>query len=996
MEKKTVKQVKKKRKKKNIKKNKILKRIAKIKKYLIKYKRNMCKKKKKKKAIKKRATKDVELHLLSYKEYKGIDKVKVFFKNRKMVISDDMKKFKKKLKYGTLKDKVLIIIMLGLVALFSLGIIFCVYIIITAPEVSEKRLYKSNSTVLYDVNGNEFKRLGLENREKVSYEQLPQVLVDAIVATEDSRFFQHNGIDIARFSKAVFGQLLGRSDAGGGSTLTMQVSKNAATDTTSHGIGGIIRKFTDIYLSVFVFEKRYTKEEIMEFYVNIPNLGSGTYGVEQASKTYFGKDVSELNLGEAAMIAGLFQAPSAYNPYVNPKNAEARRNTVLNLMCRHGYITEEERDTAKSVPVESLLVGKGSSLNKYVGFIDTVVEEVIERTKTKANPTGDDPYSTSMKIWTTLDPAKQDVINELYAGTNKNGYKWPNDVAQAGIAVVSVEDGSIVAVGAGRNKKTERSLNYATSTRHHPGSTAKPIMDYGPAIEYLNWSTGQTIIDDDYTYTGGGQIKNFDNKHKGVMTIKNALAQSRNIPALYTFQQTTNEQKLEFASNLGWKPETSSGTILETCSIGGFDGVTPLEAAAAYATFARGGTYIEPYSVTKIEYTETGDTIKVTPKKITAMSEETAYMINMILKHAVTSNIIGAGSVSGTDIAAKTGTSTVDSTLKKEFKGIIGDSWEIAYSPDYAIATWYGYPQRTKEYYLKGTEGGKARREITKFLVTRIMKKNSRFNRPNGIVEAEIELGTDPLKLASPATPKELRSVEYFKKGTVPTTVSNRFDTLSDPSNLKFTNNNGVVTLTWNAATTPNAINETYLREYFTNSTAYKVWAEKYLQQRIAYNNNTFGSFGYQVYMVANGITTDLGFTTNTTFTTNINTSSKVSFIVKSSYQKFKNNQSTGLTINVTEGASSNGLNIEYKGSSCSTLENFNSLGANPKNKVKVTENETDVTDNSTISYVCKKEDGAEIDCSTLASGVNYSIIFTAKYNGLQKTKTINLKNTCN
>ena len=199
MEKKTVKQVKKKRKKKNTKKNKILKRIAKIKKDLIKYKRNMCKKKKKKKTIKKGTTKDEELHLLSYKEYKGIDKVKVFFKNRKMVISDDMKKFKKKLKYGTLKDKVLIIIMLGLVALFSLGIIFCVYIIITAPEVSEKRLYKSNSTVLYDVNGNEFKRLGLENREKVSYEQLPQVLVDAIVATEDSRFFQHNGIDIARF-----------------------------------------------------------------------------------------------------------------------------------------------------------------------------------------------------------------------------------------------------------------------------------------------------------------------------------------------------------------------------------------------------------------------------------------------------------------------------------------------------------------------------------------------------------------------------------------------------------------------------------------------------------------------------------------------------------------------------------------------------------------------------------------------------------------------------
>lgn len=993
MKKKTVKQVKKKRKKKNTFMKNIRKRIAYIKKKMIKYKHNKNNSKKRKKKVEKD---NEELKLLSYKEYKGFEKVNVFFKNRKMVISDDMKKFKKKLKYGTLKDKVLIIIMLCLVLMFSLGIIFCVYIIATAPEISEKRLYKSNATVLYDKNGNEVKRLGLENREKVSYEELPQVLVDAIVATEDSRFFQHNGIDIARFTKAVFGQLLGRSDAGGGSTLTMQVSKNAATNSKSHGIKGIVRKFTDIYLSVFVFEKQYTKEQIIEFYVNIPNLGSGTYGVEQASKTYFGKSVSELNLGEAAMIAGLFQAPSAYNPYVNPKNAEARRNTVLNLMCRHGYITEEERDAVKSVPVESMLIGKSNSLNKYVGFIDTVVEEVIARTKTKANPDGDDPYTTSMKIWTTLDPEKQDVINDLYDGNTK--YKWKNDVAQAGIAVVSVEDGSIVAVGAGRNKKTERSLNYATTARHHPGSTAKPVLDYGPAFEYLNWSPGQTIIDDDYTYSGGGQIKNFDNKHKGIMTAKTALAQSRNIPALFAFQQTTNEQKLEFATNLGWKPETSSGTILETCSIGGFDGVTPLEAAAAYATFARGGTYIEPFSVTKIEYTETGDVVKVTPKKVTAMSEESAYMINTILKYAVTSGVIGAGSVSGTDIAAKTGTSTVDSAVKKELgnKNIIGDSWEIAYSPDYAIATWYGYPERTKDHYLTSSEGGAARREITKVLVSKIMKKNSRFNRPNGIVEAEIELGTDPIELASEDTPSELRSVELFKKGFVPTTTSVRFAKLSNPSNLKFTNNNGVVTLTWDSAPVPDAINENYLREYFNNSSVYKTWADKYLQERINYNNNTFGSFGYHVYMVVNGVTTDLGFTTSNTFSTNINANANVSFVVKSSYQKFTNNQSSGVTINVASAATTNPLNITYKGSSCTTIQEFNSLGTSPKNKIKVLNNNEDVTEKSVISYTCKNETGTDVDCSSLTNGVNYSITFKAKYNGLEGSKTISIKSTCN
>lgn len=980
-----VKKVKKKRKKKNTFIINIRKRIDKTVKNLIKWKRKKNKSNKKKKKV-----------LLENKEYKGFKKFDAFFKNKKMVMEEDMKKFKKKLKYGTLKDKILIIVMLGLIAMCSLGIVFCVYIIITAPEITNERLYKTNATVLYDKNGVEFKRLGLENREKVSYELLPEVLVDAIVATEDSRFFQHNGIDIARFSKAVVGQLLGKSDAGGGSTLTMQVSKNAATNTKSSGLAGIVRKFTDIYLSVFVFEKKYTKEEIIEFYVNIPNLGAGSYGVQQASKTYFGKDVSELNLTEAALIAGLFQAPSAYNPYVNPEAAESRRNTVLSLMYRHGYITKEEKDAASSVPVESLLIERGNSLSEYVGFIDTVVEEVIERTKTKANPDGDDPYTTPMKIYTTMDPEKQDAVNDLYNG--KTEHKWKNDVAQAGIAVVDVKDGSIAAVGAGRNKKSERSLNYATSASHHPGSIAKPVLDYGPAIEYLNWSTGQTIIDDTMTYSSGGSIRNFDSGYKYLMTAKTALAQSRNIPALFTFQQTTNEQKLEFSSNLGWNVETSSGTILESCSIGGFDGVTPLEAAAAYATFARGGTYIEPYSVTKIEYTETGEEITVTPKKVTAMSEETAYMITMILKYAVTSGSVGAGSVSGTDIAAKTGTSTVGDAVKKQYgnKNIIGDSWMVAYSPDYAIATWYGYPERTKEYYLTNSEGGSARKSITKALVKRIMKKNSRFEKPSGVVEAEIELGTDPLELASEYTPSELRSTEYFKKGTVPTTVSNRFDKLSNPSNLKYTNNSGVVTLTWDQANTPDAINESYLREYFTNSTAYKNWAEKYLQERITYNNNTFGSFGYHVYMVSNGVTTDLGFTTSTTYSTNINTSSKVSFIVKSSYQKFTSNQSSGIEVTVNEGISENNLSITYNGSECSTLTEFNSLGNSPKNKVKVLSNSTDITNDATISYVCKREDGTEIDCSSLENNTNYSITFTAKYNGLTKNKTINIKSVCN
>lgn len=746
--------------------------------------------------------------------------------------------------------------------------------------------------------------------------------------------------------------------------------------------------------------KKYTKEQILEFYVNIPNLGAHAYGVEQASQIYFGKSVSELTLVEAATIAGLFQAPSAYNPYASPEKAESRRNTVLNLMHRHGYITKEEKEAAQAVPMESLLVGQASLVNEYQDFIDTVIEEVIDRT-------GDDPANVSMKIWTTMDPKKQQVVNDVMTGKT---YKWKNDKAQAGIAVVSSEDGSLVAVGASRDPNA-RVLNFAHN-RTHPGSTAKPVLDYGPAIEYLNWSTGQTIVDEKMTYTGGASIKNWDNGYKGVLTIKQALAQSRNIPALFAFQQTSNEQKAEFASNLGWKLEDNgNGKILESCSIGGFDGVTPIESAAAFATFSRGGTYIEPHSFTKLEYTGSGDTFEVNPKKHRAMSKETAYMINMILKYAVTSGQIGTGSVSGTDIAAKTGTSTVDSAKKKQLgiKGnIIGDSWEVAYSPDYAISLWYGYPKITKEYHLTSSEGGTARKTITKLLVKGIIEKNSRFKRPSGVVSAEIEIGTDPLQLASADTPKELRSKEYFKKGTVPTTTSDRFAKLANPTNIRYSSTSNSVSLSWDPIATPNAINPEWLKAYFEDSKAYKKWAEKYYNERIKYNNEHIGVLGYHVYVSNNGVLTDLGFTTSNSFTTNIAFDTDKTFIVKASYSKFKNNQSSGAQVTVSANSStpdvptttpptteSSKYSIEYIGPSCSTVIDFKALGSKASDKIRVMSNGKNVTNQATISQICYNTNGDEVNCNNLVNGTEYDVLFTIRYNGTKRNKNITLKNNC-
>lgn len=936
-----------------------------------------------------------EPNLLHYRDYESLAKITVFFINRLRVMKFDMKKFKKKFKYGTFKDKLLILFMIFLILGFSCFIAFAVYIVVTAPDISESRLYKASSSVLLDVNGNEFARIGLENREKISYDDIPEVLIDAIVSAEDSRFFQHNGMDIARFSKAVIGQLLGRSDAGGGSTLTMQLSKNAATNNTATGIKGIIRKFQDIYLAVFVFEKQYTKEQIMEFYVNLNNLGAGAYGVEQASKVYFGKSASELTLVEAATIAGLFQAPSAYNPYAHPQAAENRRNIILNLMCRHGYITEAERDAAKSVPMSSLLVGQSSSSNEWQDFIDTVRVEIKKRT-------GMDPMTTSMTVWTTMNPEKQRVVNGVINGET---FTFKTEKSQAGIAVIDVDTGGLAAVGASRDPG-ELVFNHATSISRHPGSTAKPILDYGPAIEYLNWSTGTTVIDDKMTYSGGGSIKNFDNGHKGIMTIKTALAQSRNIPALYTFQQTTNEQKLEFSNNLGWHAEDKTGNIVESASIGGFEGVSPLQSAAAFATFARGGTYIEPFSYTKLQLTETGEEIKVTPKRVDAMSESTAYLINMILKYAVTSGSVGAGSVSGTDLCAKTGTTTVDSAAKKAAGikgGIIGDSWEVAYSPDYAIATWYGYDkQLDPEFHLTSSEGGNARKKITKILTKGIMEKNSRFTMPSSVVTAEIELGTDPLMLASEYTPANLRSTEYFKKDTEPTEASERFSKLNDPTNLKYSATANQVTLTWTPTPTPNAINTEYLRTYFSNN-VYARWTDKYLQERINYNNSTFGSFGYRVYITNSSGTRELGFTTSSSYTVNTYIDEATTFTVRSSYANFPANQSNGISTKVNANSSTMGNDTPSTTStsinitpilSCYTVDKYNGLGPSPSAKIKVTSNGTDVTSASTISANCY-ENGTEISCNNMVEGHTYTVNFTVRYKDIKRTKEITIKPNC-
>ena len=646
-----------------------------------------------------------------------------------------------------------------------IGLGFFTYIYINAPEFNSNLLYKKESSNIYDSKGDLIATIGTEKRQIVSFEELPQVLIDAIIATEDSRFYMHNGLDVARFLKASASYVMG-SNIGGASTLTMQISKNTFTSFEASGFDGIIRKFTDIYMSIFKIEQDYSKEEIIEFYVNAPYLGGGAYGVQMASEIYFDKNVSDLNLIEAAMIAGLFQAPGEYDPYVNPDKTNTRKNEVIDLMYRHGYISETELNVAKSIHIEDIITQRNNEINVYQGFIDTVVQEVIDRT-------GDNPYEVSMDIYSTMVKSKQDVINNFY-----KTHKFKDNKVQVGIGIIDNDTGAIIAVGAGRNKNSAMSLNYATQISRHPGSTAKPLFDYGPGIEYKNWSTYTPFTDKPVKYTYGGVMHNVDNKYQGLLTLEQCLVRSRNTCALQAFQSISNSKINKFVTSLGITPEYlgKNSYINEAHSIGGFTGVSPVQLAAAYSAFGNGGYYTEPHSVNKIIYKDGIDERieEFNYSKNRVMKNTTAYLISYMLKKATNSGV----KVKGTDIATKTGTSSYDEARLKSLKikgDAIQDAWTVTFSPDYSVAIWYGYDQLTKKTYNTSSHAWSERTKIQKKIVNNIMEKNSKFKRPAGIVSSKVVVGSNPPALPNSTTPANKIQTHLFIKGTQPTKVSNKY-----------------------------------------------------------------------------------------------------------------------------------------------------------------------------------------------------------------------------
>lgn len=680
------------------------------------------------------------------------------------------KKGKKKPRRSWLKYTFLVFVILGILGILGGAATFA-YMVKDTPKLDAETLKAAIPSEIYSAEGDLLAEIGTQRLEYVEYENIPELVRDAVIATEDSRFFKHHGVDPIRLGGAIIANFTDGFGSEGASTITQQVVKNyflTAEKTLS-------RKAQEAWLSVQL-ERNYTKEEIFEMYFNVVFMSQRATGIATASQVYFDKELDELTLPEAAMLAGMPQSPNNYNPFDHPDRAEERRNIVLSLMNQHGYISEAEMTEAQSVPVTDSLLKEEERTQQgdipYDSFIGEVIKEVEEKYPEL------NVYTDGLKIYTTMDKKAQDYIDGIMY-ENSTGI-FPDEKFQAGITLLDTKTGEIRALGGSRNKEIDFGLNFATSVPRQPGSTIKPVLDYGPAVEYLKWGTYENIVDEPYQYSTGQTINNYDNKHLGSLTMREALGRSRNVPALKALQAAGLERAKEFSNNLGLGLED----IYEPYAIGGFShGVTSLQMAGAYSAFGNNGYYTEPHAVTEIKFRD-GTKVNMKPETEIVMSDYTAFIITDMLKSVLNAGY-GTGrsaNVPGVPVAGKTGTSNYSSDEKRDWgiqPGGVPDIWFVGYSTNYTAAIWTGYEKRKDSIAYK-------HQGLAKVLFKDIMqyvsndKETADFTMPNSVVRVRIEKGS--AKLASEHTPGDQVISEYAVKGNVPSVVSDKYKKLESPS----------------------------------------------------------------------------------------------------------------------------------------------------------------------------------------------------------------------
>ena len=566
-----------------------------------------------------------------------------------------------------------------------------------APTLSEKDLIATTSSKIYDNQNNLIADLGAEKRINVKTNEIPTDLVNAIVAIEDHRFFNHRGVDFIRIGGAFFSNLRGGRQ--GGSTLTQQLIKLTYFSTSSSD-QTLSRKIQEAWLATQL-EQKATKQEILTYYINKVYMSNGNYGMQTAARSYYAKDLKDLSLPQVALLAGMPQAPNQYDPYTNPEAALQRRNLVLKEMLDMKSITNEQYESAVNTPVTDGLQSLTGSSN-YPAYMDNYLKEVIQQVEEE---TGYNVLTTGMDVYTNVDTAAQKRLWDIY---NSDEYvNYPDNELQVASTIIDVTNGKVIAQLGSRHQSSNVSFgtNQAVETNRDWGSTMKPISDYAPAIEYEEYnSTGVTIPDTPYNFPGTNtQIYNWDRQYYGNISMVYALQQSRNVTAVRALEKVGLKKAQKFLSSIGIDyPEMVYANAISsnTSDSSNKYGASSEKMAAAYATFANGGTYYKPQYVNRVVFSD-GTTKNFDTSGTRVMKEATAYMMTDMLKSVITAGLGYNANISGLYHAGKTGTSNyADNELKKLTKDynyssiVTPDESFVGYTTQYSMAVWTGYTNR--------------------------------------------------------------------------------------------------------------------------------------------------------------------------------------------------------------------------------------------------------------------------------------------------------------
>ncbi|MFG6148726.1 PBP1A family penicillin-binding protein [Halobacillus sp. B23F22_1] len=671
-------------------------------------------------------------------------------------------------KRPSVKSIFMTLLTIGIVLMLAVGALFAYYIA-KAPALDEEQLSDPFSSKIYDKDDNLITDVaGDERRTRVSYNDLPSQTVDAVLATEDVRFFDHFGIDPRRIGAAVLSNVTSGFGSEGASTITQQVVKRSylTSDKT------LERKVQEQFLAIKL-DQQYSKESILEMYLNKIYYGQGAYGIVEAADTYFGKeDLNELTLPESALLAGLPQRPSGYDPYENPDLAQKRMNTVLNLMVQHNKITEEEAEEAKQTNVEDMIVEDTEEENTpYRAFIDQVEKEV------SAKMDDANIYEDGLNIYTTIDPNAQEYVEQVL---NDETVPWPDEDLQSGIAVTDTKSGAIRAIGGGRNY-TKGNYNFATDINRQPGSTFKPITAFGPAIENEKLSTYHQINDEEIDINGW-QPNNYDGEFRGWVSMRYALSRSLNIPAIKMLEETGVENAKPFVEGLGFKFEDDTMNLSD--AIGGGVLTNPVQMSGAYAAFGNGGVYNEPHTVREVESAD-GQTTDLRPESKSAMSDSTAYMITSMLESVMSDGTGTAANIPGLPVAGKTGTTNRETS---DGQDIVPDVWFSGYTTDYSVSIWTGYSDNNVNL---SDSSQQIPRQLFKSVMGHISEGNAPedFQRPDSVEWVDVEDGSRPAELPSDYTPESQIVSELFHVDNKPTETSEQFDKMDAVGGLTATYN---------------------------------------------------------------------------------------------------------------------------------------------------------------------------------------------------------------